>query len=102
MGFAPGRRAISVLARYAERDDRAPRALPGYCRKHPCFDGTARRERSPAPRPLSRHKAGAARRSIAGPDAPGLCSRHAPVPRDTIAKALDERIDDIRVPDPAI
>src|SRR5437899_1601805 len=35
-------------------------------------------------------------------DAVAELTRHAPVPRDTIAKALDERIDDIRVPDPAI
>src|SRR5438874_9747853 len=66
MGFAPRRRAVRILARYAEHDDAAPGALPGYCRKHPCVDGTARRERSPAPRPLSRHRAGAARRPGAG------------------------------------
>src|SRR5438067_1311993 len=72
MGFAPGRRAICVLARYAEHDDAAPGALAGYCRKHPCFDGTARRERSPAPRPVSRYRAGTARRPVAGTDAPGL------------------------------
>src|SRR5204862_8060857 len=35
-------------------------------------------------------------------DAVAELTRHAPVPRDTVAKALDERIDDIRVPDPAI
>src|SRR5207248_5318107 len=31
MGFAPGRRAVRILARYAEHDDAAPGALPGYC-----------------------------------------------------------------------
>src|SRR5437762_11923359 len=35
-------------------------------------------------------------------DAVAELTRHAPVPRDTVAKALDERIDDIRIPDPAI
>src|SRR5438477_2081580 len=35
-------------------------------------------------------------------DAVAELTRHTPVPRDTVAKALDERIDDIRVPDPAI
>src|SRR5436190_12321057 len=35
-------------------------------------------------------------------DAVAELTRHAPVPRDTVAKALDERIDDIRVPDAAI
>src|SRR5437763_6552780 len=35
-------------------------------------------------------------------DAVAELTRHAPVPRDTVAKALDERINDIRVPDPAI
>src|SRR5207302_3055508 len=35
-------------------------------------------------------------------DAVAELTRHAPMPRDTVAKALDERIDDIRVPDPAI
>src|SRR5437763_3948790 len=35
-------------------------------------------------------------------DAVAELTRHTPVPRDTIAKALDERIDDIRIPDPAI
>src|SRR6266513_3984904 len=39
MGLAPGRRAICVLARYAEHDDTAPGALPGIRRKHPCVDG---------------------------------------------------------------
>src|SRR5205085_8174372 len=35
-------------------------------------------------------------------DAVAELTRHTPVPRDTVAKALDKRIDDIRVPDPAI
>src|SRR5947208_11465782 len=35
-------------------------------------------------------------------DAVAELTRHAPMPRDTIAEALDKRIDDIRVPDPAI
>jgi hypothetical protein len=35
-------------------------------------------------------------------DAFAKLTRHAPVPRDAVAKALDERIDNIRIPDPAI
>src|SRR5204863_6750075 len=35
-------------------------------------------------------------------DAVAELTRHAPVPRDAVAEALDERIDDIRIPDPAI
>src|SRR5204863_5801593 len=35
-------------------------------------------------------------------DAVAELTRHASVPRDTVAKALDERIDDVRVPDPPI
>src|SRR5438477_8371218 len=35
-------------------------------------------------------------------DAVTELTRHAPVPRDTVAKALDERIDDIRIPDPPV
>src|SRR5438067_8115977 len=35
-------------------------------------------------------------------DAVAELTRHAPMPRDTVAKALDKRINDIRVPDPAI
>src|SRR5207248_9086879 len=39
---------------------------------------------------------------LADRDAVAELTRHTPVPRDTVAKALDKRIDDIRVPDPAI
>src|SRR5205085_6070947 len=35
-------------------------------------------------------------------DAVAELTRHASVPRDPIAKALDERIDDIRIPDPPV
>src|SRR5204862_4640146 len=35
-------------------------------------------------------------------DAVAELTWHTPVPRDTVAKALNKRIDDIRVPDPAI